>query len=112
MENDPVDMFYKNYDPSKMKPSEFVFEILHRDDEGDEDALIIITPLKYFLIDNCCYDQELGIDHLLPDGVEEAMEGAYSFHESQMNKEELQKELLKRGFVKDQEFTKLVKNSF
>jgi len=85
---------------TSLQANEFSFAMI-RPQEG-EGPWVAITPTAYLTRTGHMYDQELLIDHLLPPGLYEAMEGTYEYEVGDDHDEDharIWAALRARGFV-------------
>jgi len=77
--------------------------------DSHSDPEVWFCPAAFFDKEGYCYDQSLGIGHLLPTGGEfqmiESMEACYSYEGKW---EDLQAELINRGFRENPAFTDFI----
>jgi hypothetical protein len=86
------------------KPSDFYFHLAINKDEPDF-VDISIVPKSYFRKHHHCVDDNVNLDHILPDDVEELMESAWS---SDRPIEDLRKDFLERGFEENKEYSNFI----
>lgn len=83
--------------------NQFIFALTFEDE-----SVVIISPLKYFETDGCCYDQESPIGHLLPEGSDD-FNGCGTWQiPTNMTPTELAVDLMARGFIWNKDFQEFI----
>lgn len=95
-ESKSSDFYFYVYDES--------FEYDDTDDNQDDVAYVAIIPKAYFHANNCMWDQSMFLDHLLPNGYCECMEGVWDV---ECSKEFARKQMLDSGFEENKKFTEM-----